>query len=289
MLRLRVPASTTNLGHGFDCLGMAIGLFNLVAVRERARDEPAGDAALDRMAQAVRAAAARAWGRALPELAVEVAGEVPVARGLGSSATILVGLSAACRRLAGLGADAEAVASVAAEVEGHPDNVAAASLGGATACAVVGGSLRILRFPVPPQLRAVLVIPDREVATSEARRVLPATQSRAEAVRGLQRTALILGALAQGRPEALSGLFDEAWHEAHRAGLNPTLPRYRACAARAGAIGTILSGSGSTVLAFAMEEAAAAVARALEAEAAAIPERARVLIAPFTDTGCAEA
>ena len=288
MLRFRVPASTTNLGHGFDCLGMAIGLFNLVTVRERAASDPAGDPALARMAEAVRSAATRAWGKTLPALAVTVAGEVPVARGLGSSATILVGLSAACRRLAGLGADPEAVAAVAAEVEGHPDNVAAASLGGATACAAVGGALRILRFAVPRDLHAVLVIPDREVATSEARRVLPATPTRAEAVRALQRTALILAALAQGRPDALAGLFDEAWHEAHRAALNPTLPRYRACAARAGAVGTILSGSGSTVLAFA-GGAAAAVARALEAEAAAIPERARVLLAPFTDTGCAEA
>jgi len=132
MLRFRVPASTTNLGHGFDCLGMALGLANTISV------EPGGDAVsapgasdpgLVTMAERVRAACAAAWRVALPGFAVRVAGEVPIARGMGSSSTILLGVAAACQQMAGRPFARGELIPIAAAIEGHPDNVTAACLG----------------------------------------------------------------------------------------------------------------------------------------------------------------
>jgi homoserine kinase len=267
-LRFRVPASTTNLGHGFDCLGIALGAANTVTVSEDASGAVsapgAADPGLARMASAVREACAKRWNVTLPGLAVTVAGDVPIARGMGSSSTILLGVAAACQRLAGRAEDRRELIEIAAALEGHPDNVAAACLGGVTVVAEVAGGLRAARFDVPADLRAVVAIPPFEVKTSEARRILPQELSRGDAVRALQRTALITAALAQGRIDDLTGLFDDAWHERFRAELNPGLVEARAAAASAGAVGTIISGSGSTVLSFVRAAKADVVRAAVE-------------------------
>lgn len=245
-MQVSVPASTTNLGHGFDCLGMAIALRNTVQVTPGGA--PAGEPGLAAIAERVRALAQERWGVALPSLGVAVTGAVPIARGLGSSATITVALAHAARAIAGLPADPDAVIGVASLAEGHPDNAAAACLGGITIAAEVAGRIRVLRIDPPPELAAVVVIPPYEVVTAQARAILPPTQERAVAVRALQRTALIVGALTQDRLAELADVFADAWHETYRAGLNPILAPVRAAAASAGALGTFLSGSGSTVL-----------------------------------------
>jgi homoserine kinase len=292
MLRVRVPASTTNLGHGFDCLGIALGLWNEIAVREGpggvvAAEGPHADG-LAAMADKVRAACLTAWGKPLPGLHVAVQGEIPVARGMGSSSTIAVGVAAACRRLAGLPADPLALVEVATAVEGHPDNAAAAALGGFTVVGAVGKKLRCARFAVPAELRAVIAIPPFEVATPKARAILPKELSRADAVLGLQRTALITAALAAGRIDDLRSLFDDAWHERYRAELNPGLSEARKAAAAAGAIGTILSGSGSTVLSFARAAEAEAVRAAVERSYRARQVEAEVRVIGFAERGAEE-
>lgn len=265
MLRFRVPASTTNLGHGFDCLGMALGAGNTITVQElpAGAPEPATDAGLRAMTERIRTACAAAWQRPMPRVTVRIDGDVPIARGMGSSSTILLGVAAACQALAGRPWRREELLPLAAEVEGHPDNVAAACLGGFTVVGAVAGGLRWARFDVPDALRAVVAIPPFEVKTSEARAILPRQLTRAESVLAVQRTALIAAALARGDLDGLRGLFAEAWHERHRATLNPGLLEARAAAADAGALGTILSGSGSTVLSFAHADAAAAVSAAI--------------------------
>ena len=288
MLRYRVPASTTNLGHGFDCLGIALGLANTITVTpggDTVTAPGAADAGLQPMAQRVRAACAEAWGRSIPGFAVAVAGDVPIARGMGSSATILCGVAAACRELAGLPADPGAVLEVAAAIEGHPDNVAAAVLGGVTVVGAVGDRLRWAKIPVPESLVAVVAIPPFEVKTSEARRILPQELSRADAIRGLQRTALITAALVQGRAEDLRGLFADAWHERYRAPLNTGFAEARTAAEDAGAVGTIISGSGSTVLSFAPRAAAEVVRTAVERSYTARGVSAQVRIVPFDNSG----
>ena len=267
----RVPASTTNLGHGFDCLGIALGLANRISVTVGGTGVSAPDAAdpgLQPMAEQVRAACVHAWGVTIPGFAVRVTGEVPIARGMGSSATILCGVAAACRDLAGLPTDPGAILEIAAAIEGHPDNVAAAVLGGVTVVGAVtrDGTTRLqwAKIEVPESLTAVVAIPPFEVKTSEARRILPQELSRAEAIKGLQRTALITAALVQGRAADLRGLFADAWHERFRAPLNPGFIEARAAADAAGAVGTIISGSGSTVLSFAPLAQAEAIRTAVE-------------------------
>lgn len=288
-LRFRVPASTTNLGHGFDCLGIALGAANTVAVVADASGTisapGAADPGLARMTGAVREACAKRWGVTLPGLAVTVVGDVPIARGMGSSSTILLGVAAACQRLAGRAEDRRELIEIAAALEGHPDNVAAACLGGVTVVAEVAGGLRAARFDVPAELRAVVAIPPFEVKTSEARRILPQELSRADAVRALQRTALITAALAQGRIDDLTGLFDDAWHERFRATLNPGVIEARAAAAVAGAVGTIISGSGSTVLSFARAARADAVRAAVEGSYRVRGVGAELRVLPFDNRG----
>jgi homoserine kinase len=267
-LRFRVPASTTNLAHGFDCLGIALGLANVISVTpggDTVTAPNAADPGLQPMAERVRSACAAAWGRTIPGFAVTVAGEVPIARGMGSSATILCGVAAACRELAGLPADPADLLPVVAALEGHPDNVTAAILGGVTVVGTVGNGVRWAKIEVPESLVAVVAIPPFEVKTSEARKILPQELTRAEAIRGLQRTALITAALAQGRAESLRGLFADAWHEHYRAPLNHGFTEARAAAEAAGAVGTIISGSGSTVLSFAPRALATAIQAAVHA------------------------
>ena len=292
MITFSVPASTTNLGPGFDCLGMALGAANRISVEPAggAGDEaPAAQApGLSAMAGAVRDACAARWGVALPRLRIRVTGDVPIARGMGSSSTILLGCAAACQRLAGRRFDKQELMPIAATLEGHPDNVAAACLGGFTVVGTVAGGLRCQRVDIPGELVAVLAIPPFEVKTSEARAILPGAFSRADGVAALQRTALITAALALGRPQELSGLFDVAWHERYRAELNPGLREAREAAAAAGAIGTILSGSGSTVLSFALkakaEEVRVAVAESYRRRGVAVEMRTL----PFDNRGLTE-
>jgi homoserine kinase len=291
MLRFRVPASTTNLGHGFDCLGIALGVANVIAV------EPTGDGVihapgapddgLARMATTVRDACARRWSADLPGFTVRVGGDVPVARGMGSSSTIFLGVAAACQRLAGRPLAKQELLEIAAGEEGHPDNAAAACMGGFTVVAATPEGLRWQRFAVPAGLVAVVAIPPFEVKTSEARRILPQEVPRADLVRALQRSALITAVLAGGDPAALRGLFDDAWHERYRAAVNPGLVEARAAAQSAGAIGTILSGSGSTVLSFSLRPQAAAVSAAVGASYRSRGVTAEVRVLEFDNDGLA--
>ncbi|MBA3700135.1 MAG: homoserine kinase [Planctomycetes bacterium] len=289
MLRFRVPASTTNLGHGFDCLGIALGAANIISV------EPASNAAvvapeapdegLARMATQVRDACAKRWNTLIPGFTVRVAGDVPVARGMGSSSTIFLGVAAACQRLANRAFAKQELLEIAASEEGHPDNAAAACMGGFTIVAATPQGLRWSRFAVPSDLVAVVAIPPFEVKTSDARRILPAQVERADLVRALQRSALITAVLASGRISELTGLFDDAWHEQYRATVNPGLVEARAAAGQAGAIGTILSGSGSTVLSFTLRSRADDVAGAVLASYRARGVAAAVRTMDFDNAG----
>jgi len=289
MLRFRVPASTTNLGHGFDCLGIALAAANTISVEPASTTmvsaPGAPDDGLQRMATTVRDACAKRWSVPLPGFTVRVGGDVPVARGMGSSSTIFLGVAAACQQLAGRPFAKQELLEIAAAEEGHPDNAAAACMGGFTIVAATPQGLRWSRFAVPSDLVAVVAIPPFEVKTSEARRILPQQVERAELVRSLQRSALITAVLASGRISELTGLFDDAWHEQYRATVNPGLIEARAAAHQAGAMGTILSGSGSTVLSFSQRARAGEVANAVLASYRTRSVTAEVRTLEFDNTG----
>jgi homoserine kinase len=262
MIRVRVPATTANLGPGFDALGIALRLYNTLdleaseAPRVEIRGE--GEETLPRDAShlAYRAALAvveRAGSRAGIELPnafrLVQHNRIPLARGLGSSAAAVVGGAVAANALLGRPLGTQALLDLATEIEGHPDNAAPALLGGGVACARTADGVRWVRLDLA-RLPAVLAVPDFAVSTGEARRLLPAEVPFADAVFNVTRTALLVAALAAGRMDALDEATRDRLHQSYRARLIPGLDQVFAAARRAGAHGVALSGSGPSVLAF---------------------------------------
>lgn len=265
---VRVPGTTANLGPGFDTLGLALRLYNRITVtrvsgRGVTITSPIADSARG-PATALLSEAATALFRAArrPAFAVEVAirGDVPLARGLGSSVTARLGCLAALNRLVGEPLDREALFQVVTRLEGHPDNAAPALFGGFTAATMVGKHARAIRFPVSPRARFVTLIPNFEVSTPRARRLVPAQFSKADAVHNLTRVALITAAFASGNLEALRGCFDDRMHQPYREQLIPPLSRVIRAGEKAGAIGGWLSGSGSTIICLTVERSEAVAA-----------------------------
>ena len=307
---VEVPASTANLGAGYDCLGLALDLVNRVAVEVRAgadrtveltvEGEGEGELAADRTNRFVRGLEAAIAGRIQPpgERAGGLAGaggvhagvgwriamtnRIPLARGLGSSAAATVGGLLAGNALQGERLATADLLRLATAIEGHPDNVAAALLGGFVVAAASDRGVEAIRFDVPRGLRAVLFIPELRLSTDDMRSVLPATVPRADAVANLSRVAIGVAGLASGRLDVLSSLTEDRLHEPYRAAVYPQLPRLVADARAAGALGACLSGAGSTVIAFSDSLAAiAAIEGALRAAAADTDLPGRVeIVAP---------
>ena len=251
---IEIPASTSNLGPGFDCLGVALRLFNRVTARRVGPDEVPGGLAATKM---VREAVGSFWDRAGVEpfrFACEIAGDVPASRGLGSSVTLRLGVLTALNMLTGRPLSRQELFEVCSTLEGHPDNAAPAQFGGFT---VAGGGEEghgVLRFPVSSHLFFVLLVPDFEIRTDDARRLLPDTISRRAAVASSARACRITAAFAAERYEALRDAFEDgAFHQPHRLPLIPFLPDVLAAGRSAGALGGFLSGSGSTVCCLTLE------------------------------------
>ncbi len=267
-VRVRVPATSANLGPGFDCLGLALDIWGTLTVEAAEAGGPR-----EGMGRLAVEAAARLFarcGRTAPPLRIAYDGGVPVARGLGASAVARVGgLLAACALL-GQEPDPHALLPLAAELEGHADNAAPALLGGfQIAVRRDDGGYVCLGLAPPPQLRAVLFVPARELPTAQARRVLPHRLPRADAVYNIGRAALLVACLATGRLEHLAEATRDRLHQPYRARLLPALPPLLEAALEAGALGAYLSGAGPAVCALtagreeAVAEALAQTARRL--------------------------
>jgi homoserine kinase len=285
-IHVRVPATSANLGPGFDALGLALALYNEVEARESdsvtIEVHGEGAARLPTGADNVVARGVRlayeAAGRAFKGVALRCVNRVPTARGLGSSAAAWVGGLAAGNALCRGGLSREALVTLATRAEGHPDNVAAAVLGGLTvSCATADGAVSAISLPVPAMLTWVALIPETSSSTEEARAVLPASVPRSDAVFNVQRVALLLAALASGRAEALVPALDDRLHQPYRLGLFPWMPSVVAAAREAGALGCVLSGAGPALLAVVAGDGgavAAAMERALGAAGIAGAARA---------------
>jgi homoserine kinase len=176
--------------------------------------------------------------------------EIPLARGLGSSAAATVAGLVAGNHLLGEPLTSADLLRLATEIEGHPDNAAAALLGGFTLAATIETGIEALRFDVPRDLRAVLFIPELRLATGDMRAALPESVPLADAVANLGRVAVGVAGFAMGRYDLLRVLMVDRLHEPYRAAVFPQLPRLVEAARKAGALGAALSGAGSTVLAF---------------------------------------
>jgi len=267
---VRVPASTSNLGPGFDCLGVALRIYNSVTVtRGRLPEQP--------HPQIVSQAASRffkqARRRAFP-FSFSIAEKIPRSRGLGGSATIRLGILCALNQLSGDPLDRLTIFQLCADLEGHPDNAAPASFGGFTV--VIGSARRadqppqrgvptFQRFEVSRQLYFVLLVPELEIRTSIARKLLPPKISHAAAVENCANACAITAAFASKNYEKLRGAFADHLHQPFRGKLISFLTGVIAGAEKAGALGAFLSGSGSTICAITLQHpdrVAAAMKRA---------------------------
>jgi homoserine kinase len=262
---VEVPATTANLGAGYDCLGMALELTNRVTLEVRGwsksghelvvEGEGAGEldvGAGNRFLRGLEAAIGEARGR-VPEGAtwrMEMTNRIPLARGLGSSAAATVGGLLAGNALLGDALSKATLLRLATAIEGHPDNAAPALMGGFVASAAIDDTVEAIRFDVPRGLRAVIFIPDLRLSTTEMRKVLPGRVPRADAVANLGRVAIGVAGFATGRNDFLRYLTEDRLHEQYRASIYPQLPRLVGDARAAGAIGACLSGAGSAIIAF---------------------------------------
>jgi len=254
-----VPASSANLGPGFDVLALALDLHLTVEARESAKTtidwtgEGAAEVPLNRRNLLLRAAEEPfdGWARPLDGLEVRVANEIPIGRGLGSSAAAIVAGIIIGGRLRGLRMPAQRILELAFPLEGHADNLAAALCGGFCIAAAANGGVRVHRLDWPARWRAVLFVPSKVSPTHEVRRLVPRRPARADAVFNLGRVAeWVLACTTRDRSLVASAMQDRL-HQPGRARAYPYLEDTIDAAVAAGALGAALSGAGGSVIAVA--------------------------------------
>ncbi len=258
---VRVPASTSNLGPGFDTLGIALNLYNRIEIRRAqsrgvkiisAIEDKARTGAIQMLTEAARAfwkeSRARPFG-----IEADLTGDVPIARGLGSSVTARLGVIAGLNEMTHAGISRHRLMEIVARLEHHPDNAAPAVFGGFNVAGLTGKTLRSFHVPVAPQLRFVTLIPRFEISTEMARQLVPDQFSKADTIHNLNRAALITAAFAQRDYDQLRGLFEDRVHQPYRQRLIPQLFKVIAAGEKAGALGGWLSGSGSTIICLTLE------------------------------------
>jgi homoserine kinase len=252
---VRVPGSSANLGPGFDALGLALSVYLEVRFRPSAKlaIRAAGlDAARISIGEdnLIWQTARDVAGTKLGHLEIEIDNQIPVGKGLGSSAAALVAGVVIASETAGLNWPRARVLEEAARIEGHPDNVSACCLGSLVASALDSdGRVRFVRLDVDPRIEAAVVVPDYELPTAEARRVLPGTYSRADAIFNAQRSALLVAALATGALDAFPMALEDRVHQPYRSALIPGLDEIVKLEAP-GLLGCALSGAGPSILVF---------------------------------------
>ncbi len=287
-IRVRVPASTANLGPGFDAFGMALTVYNEFMLRTAdsgphitIEGEGAAELAGSEDNLFVRAFT-RVFdeiGQSPPAFHLHMKNRIPLYRGLGSSASAAVGGLVAANQLLGNTISVDRVLQMACDIEGHPDNVAAALFGGLIVCAAEGGDIpAYARVPVPPNLHAVVCVPDQHLPTELARSVVPQEVSLGDAVYNVGHAALLLTGIMQADEASIRAGMSDRLHQPYRAEIFPAMAPIMEAALAAGACGSALSGAGSSILALAFrhpDEIAAAMLEA--AHAHDTPARALVL------------
>src|SRR2546423_4746501 len=235
---VRVPASTSNLGPGFDCLGVALRIYNEITIARGRGERP----------PAMVRSAAHSFFKRVPKpfpFSCAIAGQIPPSRGLGSSAAIRLGVLHGLNELAGRPLQRREIFELCARLEKHPDNAAPACYGGFN---VVRG-LEHQMFTVSAQLHFVLLVPDFEIATNKARALLPSRIDRLKAVENSRNACAITAAFASREYGLLRGAFADHLHQPFRKKLIPFLDDVIGAAESVGALGAFLSGSGSTICA----------------------------------------
>lgn len=256
-----VPATTANLGPGFDCLGAALTVYNHFTFEALEQGEPLTIVVTGLEADRVQTDGQnlvyqafsqfyQQLGQPIPALKLTIQLGVPLARGLGSSATAIVGGLVGANALAGSPLSQEAVMQMAIDMEGHPDNVVPALLGGCRLSATgLTSPWQICEVPWHPSLVPVVAIPDFELSTAEARRVLPTSYSRADAIFNVAHLGLLLRGLETGDRAWLEAALQDRIHQPYRQTLIPGYEAVQSAVNAAGAAGLVISGAGPTLLA----------------------------------------
>ena len=256
-VRVKVPASTANLGPGFDTLGMALSLYAWIEMQpssvttfhfhgEQMKGLPQDKTNLIyKVAQLVFAEA----GVYIPELEISMFSEIPLTRGLGSSASAIIGGMVAANAMIGSPLDNAKLFSMATALEKHPDNVGASLFGGIITAVWDGVAAEYIRIEPPVDLEVLVIIPEFELATTKARGVLPFKVTIADAVYNISRTSLLTAALSTGRLDLIRTAMQDRLHQPYRAALVPGMEKLLAEAPTRGALGIALSGAGPTLLA----------------------------------------
>jgi len=260
-IRVRVPASSANLGPGFDTLALALGLYLECTLRPaekglvvRVSGEDRSAIPPDETNLTCRAFLRLAGGKALRgaelEIALEIVNDIPVGKGLGSSAAAIVAGLALANEWRGLRKSREELVQLAAEIEGHPDNVAAAAWGGfVVSCHGEGGRVMSVKLARAATVDVVLAVPEFQLSTAVARAALPAEYSRKDAVFNVQRVALLVAALSDGRADLFREAMRDRLHQPYRAPLIPGLEEILKLRDVPGLLGVALSGAGPSVVA----------------------------------------
>ena len=258
-VQIRVPASTSNLGPGFDCLGLALQLYNTLTLTRS--DEkvkfPGG-----MIGESATAFFQKATGGKIAPFPfdIQIDGDIPISRGLGSSVTVRLGVLMGLAELVKeeFPVTREQLLELLIELEGHPDNAVASFLGGFAVCAHASADAAdgfvYTRAAVGPELSFVTLVPDLKLSTEVARGLLPKEVPFRHAVENAQRTARIAAAFCTGDYAALRGMFVDHLHQPYRQVLIPGFADILAAAQEAGALGSFLSGAGSCLMALALDK-----------------------------------
>lgn len=259
--RVRVPASSANLGPGFDALGLALGVYlecrfrraEKLTIRAHGRDAALISTGEDNLIWQTALAVARETGgsaSSLEPIELDILNDIPLGKGLGSSAAALTAGVIIADQLLGLHWKPLRILDEAARIEGHPDNVAACVLGSIVASAIdSGGVARAVRLELPARFGVAVVVPDFDLPTVKARTVLPSSYSREDAVFNVQRSALLIAALAMGQTSAFPAALEDRMHQPYRCKLVPGLEEMTKLRAP-GLLGCALSGAGPSILVF---------------------------------------
>lgn len=255
MIRIQVPATSANLGSGFDALGLALSRYNQVWMEESDRIDISSEDGVPVPTDAsnlIYSAAQRLYdtcGKPLPGLRIVQENNIPMASGLGSSSACIVAGLVGANHLLGNPLDPQQLLELATDMEGHPDNVSPALSGGLTVSAMDEGKVYSVRLPVADTLRFAVFLPSFPLKTEEARAVLPSQYPRADVVYNLSRSALMAAALSQGDLASLRVAVQDRIHQPYRGPLIPKAGTLFSTSYELGSLGTYISGAGPTVVA----------------------------------------
>jgi homoserine kinase len=297
--KIKVPATTSNLGPGFDVIGAALGIYNEVAVSYGKRHGNAGPLiqisgegadTLPRDSRnivwkSMKLAAGLCGKKIDPsKLRIKLINHIPLASGMGSSAAARLAGIMAAYKLAGRKPDLDEVMRLGVRLEGHPDNIVPALLGGICVCANHGENVKVLKLPLPA-LKAVICNPDFGVSTNKARKLLPVKLPFKDAVFNTSRLALFMAALQLKRYDLLKYGMQDRLHQPYRAKLVPGMNGVFEAALRAGASGVSLSGAGPSIIALSAPAKAKKVAAAMRGKWKRSGKSSRCFILNFKKRG----